>query len=308
MIGKGRGAWLLSWVGLLGGCGDEGASPPPGRSGGEAIRVVAGNEPLRCFAEWIGGAHVAVSMPAPGGEDPAFWMPEGPEVGALQEADLIVLNGAGYEKWPDRLSLPLAAQVDTSRGFRDRFIVLEGEVTHGHGPEGEHSHAGTAFTTWLDLSLARLQAAAIRDALLRRRPDAGDEFERAFAALDAELAALDERLLTLAPALEKVQAAFSHPVYQYLSRRYRLAGPSFHFEPGEPVDLAAVESVARERPIRFLVWEAPPLAETVERLAALGIESVVVEPCGGLQASGDFMDALRRNVAVLEQLALAAAN
>ena len=58
--------------------------------------------------------------------------------------------------------------VDTSAGFRERLIETHGGETHSHGRAGERSHAGTAFTTWLDFSRASEQARAVRDALFRR--------------------------------------------------------------------------------------------------------------------------------------------
>jgi len=62
--------------------------------------------------------------------------------------NLLILNGAGYEKWTKKVSLPMLRTVDTSRSFKDKLIHIETEVTHSHGPVGERSHSGTAFTTW----------------------------------------------------------------------------------------------------------------------------------------------------------------
>ena len=106
------------------------------------------NYPLQYFAERIGGEHVEVSFPAPPDGDPAYWNPDPDSVAAYQQADLILLNGASYAKWVAIVTLPTSKLVDTSKGFRDRYIIIEGAVVHSHGPEGEHSHGETAFTTW----------------------------------------------------------------------------------------------------------------------------------------------------------------
>ena len=125
------------------------------------IEVFAVNYPLAYFAERIGGDHVEIYDPIPSDIDPAFWKPTTEEIIKIQKMDLIFLNGANYAKWTKKVSLPYSTQVNTSKTFAMDYIHVEESVTHQHGPTGEHSHMGTAFTTWLDIQQAVQQAAAI---------------------------------------------------------------------------------------------------------------------------------------------------
>ena len=134
------------------------------------LTVYVVNYPLQYFAERIAGKHATVVLPVPEDEDPAFWMPDPATITAYQQADLILLNGASYAKWVNKVSLPRSRMVNTSAGFSDRYIRLADAVTHSHGPEGAHAHHGTAFTTWLDFELAAQQAKTIAEALGRQRP------------------------------------------------------------------------------------------------------------------------------------------
>jgi zinc transport system substrate-binding protein len=136
----------------------------------------------------------------------------------MQNADLILLNGASYEPWLTSVSLPESQLVDTSAGFKDKLIGLEERVTHSHGPEGKHEHAGTAFTTWLDLTLAVEQARSVKDALARLLPRHAPEIE-GFEQLRKELVGLDAEI-SAAWAGGRTARYFSHPVYQYFARRY----------------------------------------------------------------------------------------
>ena len=129
------------------------------------------NYPLQYFAQRIAGDHADVIFPVPAGIDPAFWQPDAETITRFQDADLILLNGAGYAKWTGRASLPRSKLVDSSAGFRDKLIENTDRIAHSHGREGSHSHAGTAFTTWLDFSQAAAQVRTIRDALSRLHPD-----------------------------------------------------------------------------------------------------------------------------------------
>jgi zinc transport system substrate-binding protein len=100
---------------------------------------------LKYFAERIGGPHVKVTLQVPPDVDPVYWIPSIADISAYQQADLILLNGAGYAKWITKVSLPGSKTVDTSRSFKDRYITVKEVMTHSHGPEGEHAHEGLAF-------------------------------------------------------------------------------------------------------------------------------------------------------------------
>ena len=131
--------------------------------------VYAVNYPLQYFAQRIAGDQADVVFPAPGDVDPAFWQPSPEIIGDFQQADLILLNGAGYAQWVNRVALPRRKLVDTSAGFREHFIPVDAAATHSHGPGGEHSHSGIAFTIWLDFNQALQQAQAIAEALSRKQ-------------------------------------------------------------------------------------------------------------------------------------------
>jgi len=142
----------------------------------DKLTVYVVNYPLQYFAKRIAAEHAQVVFPAPPNVDPAYWMPDAKTISAFQGADLILLNGANYAKWVNKVSLPQFRLVNTSAGFQDRYIQAAEVTTHSHGPEGKHAHEALAFTTWLDFSLAAQQAKAITEALTHKRPALKDTF------------------------------------------------------------------------------------------------------------------------------------
>jgi zinc transport system substrate-binding protein len=281
------------------------ALPLPAAAEGR-LTVYTVNYPLYYFAQRIGGDHVEVRFPAPPGRDPAFWMPPIAVLGEYQQADLILLNGASYAQWLDKVSLPRSRLVDTSRAFAADYIPVVDAVTHSHGPEGEHSHTGTASTTWLDLRQASQQAQAIADALVRRLPAQRDEIRRNLGGLQQDLAALDADLARLETDGKISGLLASHPRYQYLARRYGLEIRSVQWEPGQMPTAdqwAEIESLLRESPASWMLWEAEPNPPTVSRLEALGVASLVFDPAAGWPSGGDFISIMRDNIERL-QLAL----
>jgi zinc transport system substrate-binding protein len=269
------------------------------------LSVYVVSEPLRSFARRIGAEQVEVSFPAPPGVDPAHWSPGAETLADYQRADLILLNGAGYASWVARASLPRAALVDTSAAARDDLIEIREGVTHQHGPDGEHRHLGTAFTTWLDPQLATLQAQAVAAAFQAARPESADTFRANLASLESELSSLDARLTQATSRLDGAPVLFSHPVYQYFERRYGLDGRSLDWEPdAHPADAAwaALDALLAGHPAELILWEAEPLDETRRALEERGVRSVVFAPGGGRGAAGeDWLALMAENAARLEK-------
>ena len=220
---------------MLAACGGTDDTDTAARDAGPSAPAVVYvvNYPLHYFAERIGEDAAQIEFPAPSDVDPAFWVPDADVIAAYQQADLILLNGATYAKWVDRVSLPPSKLVNTSMAFADDYLQVDGAVTHTHGPQGEHAHTGTAFTTWLDPSLAIRQARSIRDALARRVPDHATAFGQRFAEVERDLTELDEQLRAAVKLNPTRPLLASHPVYQYLAARYDLDLRSVQWEPEE---------------------------------------------------------------------------
>ena len=294
--------WSLTL--LLAGCADEpGAGTPKGQAANAVPSVYTVNYPLAWMAGELSGDLVAVSFPAPAGEDPAFWEPDVDTILQYQQADLVLLNGANYASWVAKVSLPSGTLVDTSASYRDRLITLKSGPSHSHGPGEEHSHGDLAFTTWLDLELAALQLRAVAAALEKLTPVRSADLEQALERTGKLLAGLDAQLLTLGQALDDAPILFSHPVYQYLQRRYRINGQALHWEPGEmPGDdqWAELEKLLQSHPARLMLWEAEPLPEVHRRLEKMGVQVVVFHPLGNRPDRGDFTSVMADNIDALE--------
>lgn len=293
---------------MLTACGEQTTEQPA--SDDSRLSVYSVNYPLHYFARRIGGDEVNAVFPAPAGVDPAYWTPAAETVSAYQNADLILLNGAGYARWVSLATLPEGRMINTSDAFEDQYIELEGKLTHTHGPrgdrEGEHSHAGFAFTTWLDMALAKQQARAVADALIAARPGATVGFESRHAELEKDLDALDARLRDVSDRLGDTPVVFSHPVYQYLQRRYDLNGRSVHWEPGTAPTTRQwreLDALIAGHSPHWMIWEAPPTAETLSELEERGIPSLVFSPVANTPETGDFLEAMDANVSALESVA-----
>ena len=270
----------------------------------EKFTVYVVNYPLKYFTERIAGEHAKVVFPAPADGDPAYWMPNAKTISEYQKADFILLNGANYAKWVSKVTLPRSKLVNTSAKFKGMYITAKEVVTHSHGQEGKHAHESLAFTTWLDFDLAAKQAKEIAEALSRKKPALRSTFEANFAALKKDLLKLDEDIKAIVSKNQSQPLVASHPVYDYFSRRYGLNMRSVHWEPDEmPGNKQWIElkAILKNHPARWMIWEGEPEAETVDRLKALGVNSLVFDPCGNGPQKGDFLSVMQKNVENLKR-------
>jgi zinc transport system substrate-binding protein len=298
---------LLCVLFLVVGCGRQ---REPEGSAEDAVRPVVYTTfyPTEYFVERIGGGHVDVVCPVPDDADAIFWTPDDVAIWAYQQADLIVLNGAGFSKWVGKVSLPESRIVDSAAALSGSFIQFGGAKLHSHGPTGEHAHEGVDGHTWVDPVNAIAQAGAIRDALSTRWPAWKVDFERGYAELVSDLKALSQRLAAFRDMPGSPRMLASHPAYNYIARRYGWNMENLDLDPmGVPsVDaVAAIRARLDRHPATYLIWESEPSREVADHMRSeLGLASIVFSPCELLaavqrNAGEDYLSVMRGNLARL---------
>lgn len=262
--------------------------------------------PTTYFVERIAGDEVDLQCPLPEGEDPIFWMPSSEVIQAYQQADMIVINGADFEKWITKVSLPSSKLVNISRPFEADFLFTKKSVSHSHGPGGDHSHQEMDGHTWMDPMLAKAQAGEIYNALLRWLPESQAELDRGLAGLSTDLDALHHRLAKLSEALKDEHLIAAQPMYNYLKQRYDWKLSSLDLNPSVLPDAKTQEYIAsllEGWPTRIILWVSPPVPE-VARLfeKKYQLKNVVFSPCGTRPEAGmDYLSVWNENIQHLEQ-------
>jgi len=279
------------------GCGDSRpAGGAPDREG--PPRVYTDSYPLAYMTARIGSDHITVHLPVSEGVNPALWRPDDAAIRRYQQADLILLQGAGYARWVQTATLPPARTVDTAAAFSEHIMQVPDARVHSHGDGPPHAHAGPASNTWLDPTMALRHARVVERTLSRRFPDAAPAFADGLAQLEAELAALDAALVTaLAPA-KSVPLLASWPVYHYLEARFDLALEHLHWMPGRMPAAeawAALDDRLEAHPAQHMLWPVEPVRPIVDALATRGIAVVVVDLADRPSPEGDFLAILSAN-------------
>jgi zinc transport system substrate-binding protein len=294
--------FILSLGIALAGCdrsppGPSGTGPATATPAVASADVITTFYPAEFFALRIAGGLVNVECPLPEYDDPIFWQPDGETIARYQSAKLVVINGAGYERWVATASLPLSRTCDLSRSFSSEFVKFK-STRHSHGGGGEHSHEGTDGHTWMDPNNAAKQVDTLLVAMSRRWPEHEKAFSDNAASLREELLKLDASFRELTPKLAGIKLIASHPAYNYIAKRYGwsianvdlppdaaptpkqlqvlrglLNGPSiilFEYDPGATV-LAALATLDRLTPVVFRPGETIPPEDRIAGFDYLSI-------------------------------------
>lgn len=261
--------------------------------------------PLKYFAERIASNRVHIVFPVPAGMNPVFWMPDSDTIANMQQADLIVLNGATFEKWRAFVSLPPSKLVYTSTGFKAAYIRVEDVVSHSHGAQGEHTHAAILYTTWLDFDMAVRQAQVIVKAFSALLPEQQPSFNANYQGLAEDLHRLDRLAATIAGDIGGRPLLASHPFLEYFAKRYSLNLKSLHWFYGTVPDAGQwkeLDATIAAHPSKWMIWEAQPVSASVEKLKSVGVDSLVFNPCVNAPDQGDFLTVMRQNVENLKSV------
>lgn len=272
----------------------------------ERSRVVAVNYPLQFMAERLLGEAGEVTFPVPADMDPSFWRPSIADISEIQSSDLILLNGAGFATWVDRVSLPRSKLVNTTSAIENEFIVTE-KITHSHGDGGEHSHEGVASYVWLDPTMAIAQAEAIAAAIAGRQLAPADEVYARFGTLRSELEALDALAQSSLAGLSDTVIVATHPRYQYFARRYGLEISSLEWEAGaKPTEgeLEDLRVLVDNAGAQVLIWEAEPPSDALAATQALGLINIIFPPLSRLPEGTSFLAEFEAAIAALSDVAV----
>lgn len=243
------------------------------------LQVVSSFSILADLVQQVGGEHVnSVAIVGPESDAHSF-EPRPSDAKTLQNADLLLINGADFEAW-----LPKLVQAS---GYKGQVV----EAIHGvplrayhddhddqhhddHDDHDDHDHGSHDPHAWQNLEYAQHYVKNIRDALVTKDPTHEAYYQQR--ALD-----YSQRLQTLHTELKQAfdelpathrTAISSHDAFGYLGQAYgveflSLLGVSNQAEPSAK-ELANLISYMRDNQVKAIFIEnisSPKLMEQIAR-------------------------------------------
>ncbi len=229
-------------------------------SAADKLKVVTTFTILGDMVKNVGREQVALTTLVGPDADAHVYEPTPADARALAAADLVVVNGLGFEGWIDRL-------VRVS-GYKGPIVVAsEGIAALTAAEDRPDPHA------WQDLANGRLDVANIARALAAADPAHADVYRRRAENYDRELAALDRDIRDRLEAFpgDRRKVITSHDAFQYFGRAYGIdflapVGLSTESEPSAG-EVAALVRQMRNEGIHALFVENITDPRLVEQLA-----------------------------------------
>ncbi len=248
----------------------------PSESSGK-LKVATSFYSLYFFTKEIGGDKVDVTNITPAGAEPHDHDPSTGDIVKIEESKMLVLNGA-VESWGHKIK-------DILKGS-NVLVVTAGEglltkqLTEG-GQTGVDPHV------WLDPILAKQEAHAIAQGLIKVDPADTTFYQHNEKKLDGELDQLDQDYRKGLVSCQQKDIITSHAAFAYLGSRYGLnqvaiSGLSPDAEPSA-AQLADATNFAKSHNVRYIFFESlvsPKLSDTIAN--EVGAKTLVLDPIEGL--------------------------
>lgn len=279
----------------------EEIQPPVAEEGPRLVVVV--NYPLQFIVESLAGPEFQILNPVPPAEDPETWLPGDATIQTIQQADLIVTNGADFADWVKKLSLPRSKVLRTSLAIKDALITVPDFEVHSHGSGGAHSHAGTVAFFWLDPQLMAKQAEVIAERLIKLDPPSEKEIRANLEKLNVSLKPLIQQLDQIQEHYPGLEWYSCRPVYQYLARRCDWTMHHLHWKSNEapnPEDWKRIKALQEQKKISLMLCETEPAEELVHKLAEQGITVFTLNPLTVAPAQGDYVSNMQQQLTHLQ--------
>jgi zinc transport system substrate-binding protein len=186
----------------------------------DKLKVVATFYPLAFFAQQIGGEEVTVTQLIPDNTEVHTWQPSFADILAVDEADVIIYNGASLDHWFKDDILPT---IDSSNKIivettKDVQLI---ETETEHADEHEHEDEGLYDPhTWISPFLAEQQAQNIYEALIQKDPEHEGYYSERWQNLKTQFEELDNNYQTGLSNKSKEDIFVAHAAFGYLADRY----------------------------------------------------------------------------------------
>jgi zinc transport system substrate-binding protein len=179
----------------------------------EGLTVVATFYPLAYFAEEIAGDKAEVICLVPYNNEIHTWQPSTSDILAVDEAEIVVYNGAHLDFWFEEDILPAINKDDKIIVETTRDIdLMESEDDHEHDSLDPH--------TWLSPFYAKQQAKSIYDALIQEDPGNTEYYNNRWNNLEERFEGLDENFTASLSSRNKDDIFVTHAAFGYLAERY----------------------------------------------------------------------------------------
>ncbi len=272
---------------------------------GERLRVGVTINPLKDFAEAIGGDKVEVFSIIPDGSDAHSFDPKPKDLKELINTNIFIYNGLQMEEWIDSVLGTIEGRdvkvVEASKGID--VINISEEDIHDHEDEEEHDHdhGGVDPHVWLSLGNAVIEAENIKNAFSELDPENKDYYEANFEKLKNDFTSLYNEYKDKFKDLENKNFVTGHAAFAYLCKDFGLEQKSIAdvFGEGELTakNLEALINYSKENGVKTIFSESTASEKEAETLAKeVGAKVVKVYSLETKEDDMSYLEGMKYNL------------
>jgi zinc transport system substrate-binding protein len=285
------------------------------------MKIFTSFYPMYFLTQQIAGDKADVILMVPSGAEPHDWEPTPRLAAELQQASMLVYNGAGMETWiekivnsidTDRIRIVEASEgIKLSKHTEDEHQEHE-QQEHGQHEHEEHNHAGEYDPhVWVSPLRAKQQAENIFKALAEVDPANRDYYEKNHKELQLRLDKLDSDIREASKEFKSNVIVVSHAAFGYFAQDYGLKQIAIRgVNPGDepsPSQMGKLADICREYGVKYIFFEkltSPKLSETLAK--EIGAGTLVLNDAAGIgqediEAGKDYISVMYENIENLKK-------
>jgi zinc/manganese transport system substrate-binding protein len=238
-----------------------------------AIPVVAAENFYGDVVKQIGGTYVNVtSIMSNPDQDPHLFEASPKTARALQNARVVVYNGADYDPWMTKLLGATGAQSGNQGG--QRVVIVAADLVGKKAGDNPH--------LWYDPQTMPAVARAVSAALGSADPAHKSVYDANLATFLGSLKPLDDKVAQLRAQYKGLPVTATEPVFGYMSdaigldmRNMRFQMATMNDTEASASDIAAFERDLRERRVRVLIYNSQATEALTRRMLGIAKQSKV---------------------------------
>ncbi|MEK6834356.1 MAG: zinc ABC transporter substrate-binding protein, partial [Thermoproteota archaeon] len=254
--------------------------------------------PLYEFTKIIGGERIDVSIIIPPGIEPHDWETTIQDLQKMQNADMIVINGAGLEPWIAKLVSvnPDILIVDTSDGIQ---LLEKGKHVFDNKIQNDPH-------IWLDPVLAKKQIHNIVNGLAKIDPQNTNYYQENANAYNTKLSLLDNKIRNELSACVKKDFLAFHDAFSYFANEYDLnQNTIIGVDPSEEPTATTLQQIiqkAQNLDLHIIFTEEAVNPRVSQVIAdEIGAKVSILSPIEIYEKNSDYIKRMEQNLSNLKE-------
>ena len=299
-------ALATSTVLLLAGCATTDATTEPTEEPFAGLTIVSSTNVWGDVASSIGGDLVqVVSIIENFSQDPHSYEASARDQLAVNEADVIVANGGGYDPFMDTL-----AEAAGNTNIVYAYLPEELEQAPKEDAEHDHDHAHGNEHVWYDFHVVEDFATRLADQLTALDSENSAAYSANLDVFVAEIESLEERATAVADSVSGARVISSEPVADYLLEKLGLTNitpDSFSQAIEEeldvsPADLLEIQNLISSKSIELFVVNIQTGSVQIDALVGLAESNgiAVIQVSELLPQGLTYVEWMEQNISAIE--------